>query len=235
MFTPIKQRKISDIVVEQIQNIIAEGQLKPGDKLPGERKIAEELGVSRPPVRDAIKQLIFSGFLETKGNATYIKAMTQSLIPNPLKMRVEQSIQAYQELSEIRELLECWAAAKAAQNRTTQQLKHLQQIVEEMKTPINKRHITQLDLDFHRTVAEMVGNTIYLHQISAIAEIMIPIVSQYREKILTSEEQLELLYGHHRAIYEGIRDQAPEKARSAMEEHIHFTKQVKPMTVPSET
>jgi len=228
MFREIKQRKLSEIVVEQIQKVIAEGKLKPGERLPGERKLAEELGVSRPPVRDAIKQLIFGGFLETRGNATYIKSIAGSLLPDPLKYRVEHSEQAYQELAEIRELLEGWAAAKAANYRTESQLKHLEQIVHAMGQPENQDKIAQLDLDFHRTIAEMVGNTIYLHQIVSIAEIMIPIVSQYREALLISEEDRALLLGHHRKIYEAIRDRKPVEARAAMEEHIEYTKQVKP-------
>lgn len=231
MFSPIKQRKISEIVAEQILNIINNGELKPGDRLPGERKIAEELQVSRPPVRDAIKELIFKGFLETKGNATYIKAITESLVPNPLKERVEGSEKAYQELAEIRELLEGWAAGKAAECRSEAQLKHLEQIVQDMEDPSKRKRITPLDLDFHRTVAEMVGNTIYLHQITSIAQIMIPIVTQYRENFLVSEDDWELLLQHHRNVYEGIRDQDPARARAAMEEHIQYTKQVKPQGI----
>ena len=228
MFTPIKQKKLSEIVFEQIKTAIIEGKLKPGDKLPGERTLAQELGVSRPPVRDAIKQLIFHGNLETRGNTTYIKSITGSLLPDPLREQVEHSRRAYQELAEIRELLETWAASKAAQFRNQDQLDHLERIVTNMANPKLEKQIVKLDLDFHRTIAEMTGNMIYLHQITSIAEVMIPIVTQYREKIMISDEDRDLLLKQHTNIYHHIKNQDTEAAREAMREHIGYTKKAEP-------
>ena len=228
MFKPIKQEKLSDVVYKQIKDAITSGKLKPGEKLPGERSLAEELGISRPPVRDAIKQLIFHGNLETRGNATYVKSITGHVIPDTLKEQVEHSKLAYQQLAEIRELMECWAAEKAAVCRTKDQLKHLERIVTHMADPRMNKQIVKLDLDFHRTVGEMTGNTIYLHQITAIAEIMIPIVTQYRENLMITEKDQDLLLRQHTEIYEFIRDKEPEKAKEAMQEHIEYTKSVDP-------
>ena len=229
MFKEIKQQKISALIVDQIKDVIREGKLQPGDRLPSERQLAAQLGVSRPPVRDAIKELIFTGYLETRGNGNYIKSITGALLPNTLKDQVSQSVRAFRELAELRELLEGWAAAKAALNHTPEQIAHLGDIVHGMETSKSRERITSLDLDFHRTVAEMVGNTLYLHQIISISGIMIPIISQYREKILLSDEQFKLLQKHHRDIYEAIRSRDPERAREAMETHIGITKGLNPV------
>ncbi len=229
MFTAIKQRKLSVVVLEQIKKVISDGSIKPGERLPGERTLAEELGVSRPPVRDAIKELIFRGYLETRGNATYVKSLTGVLLPDTLKEHVATSGNAFQELAEIREVLEGWAASKAAVSRTEKQLAHMKQIVQHMENPSKADKMTALDLDFHRTLAEMVGNTLFMHQIQSIAEVMIPIVSQYRETILTTEKEKAFLLEHHRTIYEQIRDRNPDGAKTAMVEHINYTKSAKPL------
>lgn len=229
LFKSIKPQKISALIVDQIKDAIREGKLQPGDRLPSERQLAAQMGVSRPPIRDAIKELIFTGYLETRGNGNYIKSITGSLTPNLLKDEVSQSVRAFRELAELRELLESWAAGKAALNHTPEQIAHLGDIVHGMETATSRERITSLDLDFHRTVAEMVGNTLYLHQIISISGIMIPIISQYREKILLSDEQFRLLQKHHRDIYEAIRSGDPEKACKAMQTHIAITRNLDPV------
>ena len=79
-----------DSVYAQIRDLILSNVLRAGQKLI-DRDLAEQLGVSRPPVRDALKQLIFSGYLETRGNATYVKSITEKLLPDPLKEQIFQS------------------------------------------------------------------------------------------------------------------------------------------------
>lgn len=223
-FTPIKSKKISEIVFENIKSEIISGTFSSGEKLPSERILAEQMGVSRPTIREAIKQLIFAGYLESsQGDGTYVKSLTGTLMPDTLKEQVEESKTLFTDLAEIRYLIEGWACEQAAKNRTDEDLKRMEAIVDNMSRVTVRKQFTGLDLEFHRTIAEMTKNTISLHLMKSISDIMIPVITYHRENLFISDIEIEKLQHQHREIFAHIKAGDPQKARAAMEEHIGFT------------
>ncbi|MCK4507540.1 MAG: FadR family transcriptional regulator, partial [Desulfuromonadales bacterium] len=88
---PIRPKKISEEIVDQIKQLIAKGDLKPGDRIPSERDLATMLGVSRPSVREAIMVLEAMGFLDSRqGGGTFVKTLTEVSIMDPLAKLVEK-------------------------------------------------------------------------------------------------------------------------------------------------
>ncbi len=86
MFKSIKHTKVSDEIVNQIKNQISKGMLKPGDRLPPERELVKEFGVSRPSLREALNTLVAIGFLEVKGKRTFIKSVASESMQDPLSL-----------------------------------------------------------------------------------------------------------------------------------------------------
>ena len=84
MFRSIKRQRVSDEIVNQVKTLISEGVLKPGDRLPPERELIREFGVSRPSLREALNTLVAQGFLEVRqGNRTFVKSITSEKLQDP--------------------------------------------------------------------------------------------------------------------------------------------------------
>ena len=89
MFKSVKHVRVSDEIVNQIKNLISEGMLKPGDRLPPERDLVKEFGVSRPSLREALNSLVAMGFLEVKGKRTFVKSVASESMQNPLSLLIK--------------------------------------------------------------------------------------------------------------------------------------------------
>ena len=140
-----------DKIIRQIRELITSGQLKPGDKLPPERKLVEKLGVGRTSVRDALKKLEFYGILKTLPQSGTIVAglgiaALEGLITDVLKMENSD----FRSLVETRVLLETESAKLAAQRRTWEDLQKIQNALDtyEKKVEQNEQAVEE-DLIFH--------------------------------------------------------------------------------------
>ncbi|HEX2964233.1 MAG TPA: GntR family transcriptional regulator, partial [Syntrophorhabdaceae bacterium] len=119
MFTQIKVRHISEEVFDQIKLAILEGKLKPGDKLPTEKELMNTLGVSRLPIREALKLLANIGLIETKqGGGSYVRSLLADRMKDPLGLIMRDHSEKIYELLEVRKEIEAWSAYYAAQRAT---------------------------------------------------------------------------------------------------------------------
>lgn len=219
-FNVVKPKKLSEAIIEQIREEIISGRLKPGDKLPTERKLAEQIGVSRPPVREAIKQLIYGGFLESsQGSGTYVRSITGNLFSEPLKEQIKTSPKAFKELAILRGNLEKWAVREAAQLATPEQLERLENAVNQMKSPKDMNDCINWDLEFHRIIAEMSQNAIYLHLISSISNLFIPLV---QSEGFDLKDDLDHFMTIHSQIFQAIKAGDGKAAEAAMQEHMEY-------------
>jgi len=131
MFKKISPKKISDEIVEQFKDMLSKGELKPGEELPSERDLAQQIGVSRPPLREALNALQAMGFIEIKPRRKIIiRSLVDKYFEEPLTVLIGDNIQKVFELLEIRRAMESWAAYQAAQRATNQDIEKLQLIVE---------------------------------------------------------------------------------------------------------
>lgn len=150
MFKPIKRQRVSDEIVDQVKNLISQGKLKPGDRLPPERELIEEFGVSRPSHREALNSLVAQGFLEVKqGNRTFVKSITSEKLQDPRSLLLKADTQKIFHLIEVRKAMETWGAFHAAQRVTEEDIERLEEVIGEMKEALDEgRSWEKQDVDF---------------------------------------------------------------------------------------
>ena len=133
MFKSIKRQRVSDEIVDQVKTLISQGILQPGDRLPPERDLIKEFGVSRPSLREALNSLVAQGFLEVKqGNRTFVKSITAEKLQDPLLVLIKADTQGIFDLIEVRKAMESWGAFHAAQRVTKEDIRRLEEIIGDM-------------------------------------------------------------------------------------------------------
>jgi len=223
VFKPIRPKKLSEEIVNQIKELISRGDLKPGQRIPSERELAAFLGVSRPSVREAIMVLEAMGFLESRqGGGTYVRSLADVTIADPLanmvKMRDPRMLHA---LTEVRIGLETWSAylaAKRADAAEIERLRELYAIMEEQAA--SGGWDAEIDFQFHLTITAASHNTLQVHVIDTIQALFKATIAVALTEFYTKEGYVELLLNHHREILEAIADRDPERARDKMMTHL---------------
>jgi DNA-binding FadR family transcriptional regulator len=206
-------RRLFQSVAEQICSLIDEGTFPPGTRLPGERELAERLGVSRVTIREAEIALQAIGRLEIKtGSGVYVSE-------NQLAGEALPSASAF-EVTEARLLVESEAAALAAHNITDKEIERLAGLIEQMRTG-DHAAANEADELFHQTIAEASNNMALVHTIKTLWRMReeIPAVKATYEAVCVhdSESRTE----EHRAVFVALKDRDPAAARLAMREHFH--------------
>lgn len=219
MFKSIKHTKVSDEIVNQIKNHISEGMLRPGDRLPPERDLVNQFGVSRPSLREALNTLVATGFLEVKGKRTFIKSVASEIMPDPLSLLIKTDTQKIFDLIEVRKAVEGWGASLAAQRATEDDVHQLAGIIEAMKRAFEAgRSWEKQDADFHLGIAQATHNTIQTHIMSTIYDLL----RESMAKVFKDRSKVKKLLDHHYRIFVAIKNHAPDKARERTLEHLDF-------------
>ena len=165
-FTPIRQRKISEEIADQLKSTIFLGKLKPGQKLPPERELAKSLNVSRVSLREALNTLQGMGLIEIqRGNRTFVRPITTRSMNDPLVAFCKSSPWNILQVLELRKHLEIGAASLAAERASEEHVAMLQKIMAEMEEDFQKNRLgAQADLSFHHTILEATNNLgLYSH------------------------------------------------------------------------
>ena len=222
VFKPIQPKKISEEIVEQIRNLISQGQLKPGERIPSERDLSALLGVSRPSVREAIMVLEAMGLVEARqGEGTFVRSLTEATLADPLSSMVENNPALLRDLVEVRMGLESWSAFLAAQRATAEEITALRALLEEMKSQAQGGGWdAEIDARFHYGITGATHNTLQLHVLDTIhglfhTTIQVALTEFYRKK-----GYIEVLLEQHHRIVEAIANHDPEEARAAMMAHL---------------
>jgi len=232
MFKSIKHTRISDQIVHQVKTLISEGKLKPGDRLPPERELINEFGVSRPSLREGLKTLVAVGFLEIKGKRTFIKSVASESMENPLSLIIKADTQKIFDLIEVRKALEAWGAFLAAQRATGEDIKRLENILEEMRNAFEQgRSWEKQDADFHLGIAQATHNTIQIHIMSTIYDLL----RESMVRVFKDRSKVKKLLDHHHRIFSAIKNHSPDKARERTLEHLNYVElEVKASKDPKE-
>ncbi len=223
-FQPIRLERVADKVAGQLTKAITEGLYKIGDKLPPERELSERMGVSRPSIREALQKLEMLGLIETTyGGGSVVKNLTEQAFKAPIEFVLDNDPLKLLELTEVRTLMEMWASRKAAENRTEPELNSMRNYLEAMESDFEKGMIrAELDFKFHAEIAAAAHNTIFLHLMHSIFELISSSVIMYREKIFLERQEQELILSHHRAVFKAIEASDPDGAETAMGKHLNF-------------
>jgi len=219
MFKSIKHTRVSDEIANQIKTLISEGRLKPGDRLPPERELIKEFGVSRPSLREALNSLVAMGFLEVKGRRTVIKSVASDSVQNPLSLLIKADTQKIFDLIEVRKALEAWGAFLAAQRATEEDIKRLENILEAMRKAFERgRPWEKQDADFHLAIAQATHNTIQTHMMATLYDLLRESVA----RVFKDPSKVKKLLDHHHRIFSAIKSHSPEKARERTLEHLTY-------------
>ena len=220
---PIRPKKISEEIVNQIKQLISKGELKPGDRIPSERELATMLGVSRPSVREAIMVLEAMGFVESRqGGGTYVKALTEGSIMNPLAKLVEKrDPELLRSLAEVRMGLESWSAYLAAQRATNSDIAEMRRLYKVMEKQAAKGGWSpDVDAEFHYAITSASHNSLQMHVLDSIHSLFHATIQVALMEFYQQEGHVQLLLTHHHDIMEAIAAHDPELARKKMMEHL---------------
>lgn len=218
-FTALREESAADKIIKQIRKLISSGQLKPGDRLPSERKMAEKLGVGRTSVRDAIRKLEFYGILKTLPQSGTVVAgigltALEGLITDVLKLEKSD----FASLVETRVILETNAAKFAALRRTDNDIEELKKALSAYEIKIkNKENAIEEDLAFHLKIAEASKNTV----LNSLMLIITPdIVSSFINYKVCDEQTEFKALEEHQKILDFIIKKNDEAAGEMMKEHL---------------
>jgi GntR family transcriptional repressor for pyruvate dehydrogenase complex len=205
-------------VAARVYELIKREELKPGDRLPPERELAKDLGISRLSLRSGLSSLISMGVLRSRqGAGTFIADGPPVLDSEPLRLLAALHGFSFKHMFETRSVLEVGAAGLAAERATGEQLATMSEEIAEMFA--NIEHPQQFlvhDINFHRAVAAASNNPTLASLVEMVAAVMYERRRETIDRAHDFREALEL----HRAVYRAIRDRKPEEARAAMREHI---------------
>ncbi len=230
-FSEIKVESAVEKIIKQIRSLITSGQVKSGDRLPPERKLAEKLGVSRTHVRDAIRKLEFYGILRTLPQSGTVVAgigitALEGLITDVLQLEKSD----FTSLVETRVILETNAAKLAAERRTVEGLIAIEKALDayELKIKSNKSAVEE-DLMFHLKIAEASKNEVLKSLMLVITPDILKNFIQYN--VCDDKDMDNRVLEEHRAILQHISDGDGEAASQAMANHLNdilaFSKNMK--------
>lgn len=223
-FKPIKPKKVSTQIADQVRSSILAGEFNPGEKLPPERELAEMFGVSRPSVREALNMLAASGLVEThQGGGTVVLSLVENVAGTALSELIRIDGDRALDVVEVRKGMESWTAWYAATRALPEDVRKIQAVVQGMEENLSGlKGSEDLDAHFHILIARATHNVVWFHMMQSIFDAMQEFQRDvWRAVYLTAEDQ-QLLFEHHRRIFEKIRDKDPEGARDAMLEHLTF-------------
>ncbi len=226
-FQPIKPKKVSTQIAEQIRTSILAGEFAPGDKLPPERELAEMFGVSRPSVREALNVLASSGLVMSyQGGGTVVMSLVETSSSNSLSELIRVQQDRALDVIEVRKCMESWTAYYAAQRALPEDIRRMEEIVTGMERNLEGLLPSEdLDANLHIVIARATHNIVWLHLMQSLFDAMKEFQqSVWRAVYITSEDHHQL-YRHHRSIFEAIRSRDAEAAREAMMMHLTFAEQ----------
>ena len=215
--SPIRRERIPESIVAQIQERLERGEIKPGDQLPSERVLAEQLRVSRPSVREALRSLELLGVTESRpGGGTFIRTASPDALLRPLAALTRAH--DLEDILEVRELLEPALAALAAQRASEDDIAALHGVLEEQEHRVARgESFVEEDTRFHYLVAHAAKNALVLRMLGVIMDVL----RASRDEWLQSPERARASLDGHRALLTAIEQHDAEAARAASAQHVH--------------
>ncbi len=223
-FKPIKPKKVSSQIADQIRESIFAGDFAPGDKLPPERELAEMFSVSRPSVREALNILSTSGLVMSyQGGGTVVLSLVDTGHGNTLSELIRSQKNRALEVIEVRKCMESWTAYYAAQRALPDDLRRMEEIIISMEKNLDGHQPPEdLDANLHIVIARATHNIVWLHLMQSLFDAMKEFQRGVWRAVYMTGEDHKLLFNHHAAIVAAIRNKDAEAAREAMMGHLTF-------------
>ncbi|OAI41525.1 hypothetical protein AYO40_00390 [Planctomycetaceae bacterium SCGC AG-212-D15] len=216
---PVTRQSLADVVVEHLRLLIENENLKAGDRLPGELQLVRQLRVSRPVLREALGRLETLGLIQMQCGRGIFVADRNALASCAQLLRSAMTISPKDLLkyAEVRWGLECYAARRAAEMATPEDLAELEQLLDQMDDPRREYlEALRLDLSFHRKLIDLTGNEMMQNVMEVIHEFVIAGMMHTTPRPRDRSWSRPL----HRAILDAIRSANPDAAEAAMRAHM---------------
>lgn len=215
----IKIEKLSDKIISQIKDLISSGQLKPGERLPSERKLSETFGVGRMHVRDAIQKLEFYGIVKTlPQSGTVVEGMGVVALEGILTDILELSDADFHSMTETRIIIEANAVQLAAQRGTDEDFSkiHAALLAFEAKVNNGEQGIEE-DLMFHLKIAEATHNSV----LNSMQLLILPDVIRLNKNLkICSDGRFKEALEEHKIIFDHMKNRRAQEASDAMRKHL---------------
>ena len=236
MYSKVKPSRLYEQIANQIRNLISDGTLRPGDQLPSERELAEQFGVSRTVVREAIRVLGEKGLIEIQaGKGTFVTDSFDKMsdvMRDTLDWVVKVSLaNGMLDLVQVRELLEPGIAAIAAEMAEAEEIEIMKKAVVVMDNSMGDADAyVDADLEFHLALAEATQNSV----IPVLIDPIIGLLHEQRKRIFKVEGGPQRGQFHHKRILETVIKQDPIAARQAMIAHLEQVRRDSGLTLEIE-
>jgi GntR family transcriptional repressor for pyruvate dehydrogenase complex len=222
-FEVVRRQKVYEAVAEQIERLILK-KLKPGDKLPSERELAELLQVSRSSIRDAIRSMELMGLVEPRqGAGTIVCERPADSAVNPFADALKRRQELVSELLDFRKMLEPPLAARAATHASPDEILEMEEILQrqEAKLALGESAMEE-DAEFHYNVALASGNSVVLK----VLDLLMDLLRDTRQRSLQVPGRQQKSLAGHRRILAAIKRRDGEAAKSAMRRHIEDVEEI---------
>lgn len=211
--------RVTDEAIDRIKQMILDGELRPGDRLPREPDLAARLGLSRSSLREAVKALALIRVLDVRqGDGTYVTSLDPALLLETMAFVLDLHQDAsVLEFFEVRRILEPAAAARAAIRMSDDDIASLRALLDELGQEPSVDALLANDVEFHRLIAVGSGNRALASIIDSLRQ------PTYRARVwrgLTQTNAVAQTVAEHRAILAAIAAHEPDVARSWATVHI---------------
>lgn len=226
VFRAILSSRPADAIVTQVEALILEGVLRPGDRLPPERDLARALDVSRPTLRDALTDLESRGLIVSRhGGGTYVGDVIGEVFREPVAALIPRHPKAAADYLDFRREMDAVAAGWAAERATDADRALLSRIMEALSAAHAEedfRREAELDVEFHMAICECGHNTVLLHTLRACYRLLADGVFYNRSLLYGHADCRDRLFAQHRAIHDAVVAGDPPAARAAAADHMRY-------------
>jgi GntR family transcriptional repressor for pyruvate dehydrogenase complex len=221
-----REPSLSDKVTQLLLETILSGQLRPGDRLPSERDLGEQFGVSRTVIREAVRSLQAKGVVEVRsGSGVRVAAVDAARVSESMRLFLHGSMGdvGYDKVNEVRHTLEVEIAGLAARRASPQDVAELRAVLDRMAAVLDDVEAASLeDVRFHRKIAELTHNELYAVMMDSIGDVLLDI----RRATLGTPQRPHRALDYHRRILERIAESDEDGARAAMRAHLDESRQM---------
>ena len=217
MSADTRKTDVTTRLLGTFKQLISEGTLSPGVRLPAEREMASNLKVSRGSLRQALKMLEVMGVVSQRvGDGTYLNEAAPSILAEPMEFLLLLDGTSFEELMDARVIVEPELAARAAERASPEMIARLRESLSRMQASgRNHGELIEGDLRFHRTIFQMAENRVCSLMFSIVHEMMHNLMA-----ITSRMVDLDHTVKAHSRIYSAMRRRDPEEARLRMHAHL---------------
>lgn len=220
LFTQVKrEQSLSDKVSDTLLESILSRRLQPGDRLPTERILGEQFGVSRTVIREAVRSLVAKGVIEVRsGSGLRVAAVEAAAVSDFMSMFLRgQGPMNYEKVHEVRAMIEVQISRVACERATPRDLDELRAAYDLMeRTTEDVEACSLADVGFHRTIAKITHNELYIVMLDSISDVLLDV----RRATVGIPDRPKKALRYHRTILERIAERDPVGAEASMREHL---------------